>query len=79
MITFKRADALREVVRLIPLEQMMVETDSPYMAPEPFRGKPSEPMHVYQIALKIAEVKNISLEEVAQVTTRKLRVLRLFS
>lgn len=74
-ITFKKADPLREVVREVPLERMMVETDAPYMAPEPFRGGPSEPMHVYQIALRIAEVKHVPLEEVARITTANARAL----
>lgn len=68
-LTFKRADALRETARAIPLERIMLETDAPYMAPEPFRGQPSEPAHVLQIALKLAEVKGISIEEVARVTS----------
>ena len=68
-VTFKKAIDRREAVAGIPLEQIMLETDMPYMAPEPFRGKPSEPMHVYQIARKVAEVKGISLEEVAKITT----------
>jgi len=75
-ITFKKADTLRAEVVKIPLEQIMLETDCPYMAPEPYRGKPSEPMHVYNIALKLAEVKEISLEEVARVTTQNAK--RLF-
>jgi TatD DNase family protein len=69
-ITFKKAHALHEAVRAIPLEGMMLETDTPYMAPEPFRGKPSEPMHVYQIAHRVAELKNLSFEEIAAVTTK---------
>lgn len=68
-ITFKKSQALREAARDIPLDQIMLETDSPYMAPEPFRGKPSEPMHVYQVALRLAEIKGVSIEEVARVTT----------
>lgn len=75
-ITFKKAEAMRKTVSEIPLERMMVETDCPYMAPEPFRGKPSEPAHVYQIAKKIAEVKGVSIEEVARVTTASAK--RLF-
>ena len=69
VVTFKKAHVLRETLREIPLDKMMLETDCPYMAPEPFRGKPSEPKHVLQIAEKIAEVKGVSLEEVAKVTT----------
>lgn len=68
-LTFKKADALRETARLIPLEDIMLETDSPYMAPEPFRGKSSEPAHVRIIAECLAKVKNTSLEEVAQITS----------
>jgi TatD DNase family protein len=68
-LTFKKAHALREAAAAIPLEQIMLETDCPYMAPEPFRGSPSEPMHVYQIALKLAEIKGITLEEVAKRTS----------
>jgi TatD DNase family protein len=68
-ITFKKAEAIRDTVKNIPLEQMMLETDCPYMAPEPFRGKPSEPMHVYNVAEMIAKVKGVSLEEVAARTT----------
>lgn len=69
-ITFKSAHALRAAVADIPLTQIMLETDSPYMAPEPFRGKTCEPMYVKIIAEMVAEVKNISLEEVARETTK---------
>ena len=69
-ISFKKAEDRRQAVKEIPLEQIMLETDMPYMAPEPFRGKKSEPMHVYQVAKVISEVKDISLEEVARVTTK---------
>ncbi len=72
-LTFKSATQLRETVKAIPLERIMLETDAPYMAPEPFRGKPSEPAHVLYIAKKLAEVKDISLEEVARVTTNTAR------
>jgi TatD DNase family protein len=68
-ITFKKSSSLREVVKEIPLSQIMLETDAPYMAPEPFRGNPSEPMHVFQVAMKIAELKGLTIEEVANVTT----------
>lgn len=69
-VTFKKALDRREAVAGIPLEQLMLETDMPYMAPEPFRGKPSEPMHVLKIAETVAKVKEVSLEEVARVTTQ---------
>lgn len=70
IITFKSADALRAEVRKIPLEQIMLETDCPYMAPVPYRGKPSEPAHVREIAETLADIKGIELAEVAQRTTR---------
>ncbi len=69
-ITFKKALDRRKAVAEIPLEQIMLETDMPYMAPEPFRGKPSEPMHVYKVAQMIAEVKEVSLQEVAEKTSK---------
>ncbi len=68
-VTFKGAHALRETVKEIPLTQLMLETDAPYMAPEPFRGGPSEPAHVLQVAQMIAKVKGITVEEVAETTT----------
>lgn len=75
-LTFKKASALRETAAAIPLEQIVVETDCPYMAPEPYRGKPSEPMHVYHVAEKLAEVKDLTLEEVAAATTEN--AVRMF-
>jgi len=67
MITFVKE--LEEVVIEIPLERMMVETDSPYLSPKPHRGKKNEPKNVLHVAEKIAELKEINLEEVAESTT----------
>jgi TatD DNase family protein len=67
MITFIKE--LEEVVIEIPLERMMVETDSPYLSPKPHRGKKNEPKNVLHVAEKIAELKEIDLEEVAESTT----------
>lgn len=69
-LTFKKAEERREAAKNIPLEQIMLETDMPYMAPEPFRGGPSEPAHVLKIAETLAKVKARSLEEVADITTK---------
>ena len=69
ILTFKNAHALREEIRKIPLEQIMLETDCPYMAPEPHRGKPSEPKHVLEIAKVLAGVKEVSLEKIAEQTS----------
>lgn len=66
---------LQEVVRDVPLEMMMIETDSPYLAPEPHRGKRCEPWMVEFVAQKIAELKNISLEEVISTTTQNAEKL----
>lgn len=68
-ITFKNSDR-PEVVAEVPLERMMLETDTPFMAPVPKRGRPNEPAYVPHIAAKVAEIKGVTLEEVAEVTTR---------
>ena len=67
ILTFSKS--LQAVVKEIPLEKMMIETDSPYLTPIPFRGKRNEPHMVSLVAEKIAEIKNISIDEVANVTT----------
>lgn len=75
IITFKNADPLRDVVRRVPLERMMVETDSPYLTPVPHRGKRNEPAHVRWVAETIAKVKGIEFTEVAEMTTRSVQNL----
>lgn len=70
VITFKNARKLVEVVREIPLDHFVLETDAPYLAPEPYRGKRNEPSYIAKVCEKIAEIKNLSYEEVAEVTTR---------
>ena len=75
IITFKNAQPLRDVVRQVPLERMFVETDSPYLAPVPHRGKRNEPAYVRFVAETIAKVKGLALEEVARVTTNNVREL----
>ena len=69
IITFKNAESLRETVKKIPIENILIETDSPYLAPVPNRGKLNEPANVRYVAEKIAELKNISIEQVAEITT----------
>ena len=73
VLTFKNAEDLREAVRIIPLERLLIETDCPYLAPIPFRGKRNEPAHVKLVAEKVAEVKGLSVEEVAAATTANAR------
>ena len=70
IVTFKNAKELQEVAKTIPLERMLVETDSPYLAPVPYRGKTNQPAYTRHVAEKIAELRNISLEEVAKVTSK---------
>ncbi|MFT6221052.1 MAG: TatD DNase family protein [Candidatus Endobugula sp.] len=69
IVTFKKADELRDVVRQIPMDRLLVETDSPYLAPVPHRGKPNEPQYVRDVAEYIAELKGVSFEELAEITT----------
>jgi TatD DNase family protein len=69
IITFKNAESLRETVKKLPIENILIETDSPYLAPVPNRGKLNEPSNVRFVAEKIAELKGISTEEVAEITT----------
>lgn len=69
IITFKNAADLREVVRNVPLTQMLIETDSPYLAPVPFRGKLNQPAYVKHVAECVSVIKNVPVEEVARVTT----------
>lgn len=70
VITFKKATALREAVKAIPLEQIMLETDAPYLAPEPFRGKRCESALMVHTAQALAELKGLTFEEVATATTQ---------
>jgi TatD DNase family protein len=77
-ITFKNAERFQEIVRKIPLESLLVETDAPFLTPIPFRGKRNEPSYVRYTAEKVAEIKKISLDKVAEVTTENaLKVYRL--
>lgn len=69
IITFKKSNNLRDVVRYVPLEKMLIETDSPYLSPDPFRGKSNEPANVKVVAETIASIKQIPFEDVASSTT----------
>lgn len=76
IVTFNSAKELQEVARVIPLERMLVETDAPYLAPVPYRGKPNEPAYVYEVAERIARLRGMELEEIAEQTTENFH--RLF-
>ena len=75
VITFKNSK-LKEVIKELPLEHLVLETDSPYLTPEPFRGKPNEPARIKEIATFISELKGISLEELARITNEN--IMRIF-
>ncbi|MDQ1143351.1 TatD DNase family protein [Bacillus sp. SORGH_AS 510] len=72
-VTFKNAKKPKEVAAEIPLDQLLIETDCPYLAPHPYRGKRNEPGYVRLVAEEIAEIKGLTLEEVAEATTRNAK------
>lgn len=75
IVTFRNAAELREVARFVPLDRMLIETDSPYLAPVPHRGKPNEPAYVPFVARKIAELRQVDVETVAAATSRNFASL----
>ncbi|MDF3054514.1 MAG: TatD DNase family protein [Gammaproteobacteria bacterium] len=76
IVTFKNAKELQDIAKKIPLDRMLIETDAPYLAPVPYRGKPNEPAYVRHVAEFIAQLRGISFEEVAEKTTENFE--RLF-
>jgi len=77
VLTFKNAGDLRDVAQSVPMERLLVETDCPYLAPLPHRGKRNEPAFVLETAAKLAELKGVSVEEIASVTCGNFK--RLFN
>ncbi|RHW22607.1 TatD family hydrolase [Pseudomonas jilinensis] len=76
IVTFRNAEALRDVARQVPADRLLVETDSPYLAPVPHRGKPNEPQYVHEVASFLAELRGESFEQLAEQTTANFH--RLF-
>jgi TatD DNase family protein len=76
IVTFKNAQDLRDVAAFVPEDRLLIETDSPYLAPVPFRGKTNNPSYVSFVAKQIAEVRKVSVEEIGRVTSRNFE--RLF-
>jgi TatD DNase family protein len=77
IVTFKKALELKEVATKIPLERMLIETDSPYLAPVPFRGKLNQPAYVKHVAEEIARLRGISVDEVGEATSANFKKLFL--
>lgn len=75
IITFRNAAELREVVRMVPLDRLLIETDSPYLAPVPHRGKTNTPALVPHVAAQVAELKGLSVEQVGEQTSVNFNVL----
>jgi TatD DNase family protein len=76
-LTFKKSDSLRQVAAQVPLDRLLVETDAPYLAPSPFRGKRNEPAYLVHTAEALAQVKGIPQQELARITTANF--LRLYN
>jgi len=77
IVTFPRALELKEVARLVPLDRLLIETDSPFLAPVPHRGKRNEPAYVARVAEVIGELKGVTRDEVAAATTENF--VRIFA
>lgn len=75
IITFNKAEKLRQTFKNVPEDRLLIETDSPYLAPVPFRGRANEPAYVVKTAEKLAEIKGISVEKLAETTTRNFLTL----
>jgi TatD DNase family protein len=75
ILTFKNAQSLRDVAKLLPLERLLIETDSPYLAPAPYRGRLNSPAYVPHVAAALADVKGCSLAELAAQTSTNCRQL----
>ncbi|HYH69793.1 MAG TPA: TatD family hydrolase [Methyloceanibacter sp.] len=76
VLTFKKSEALRAIARDVPLDRLLVETDAPYLAPEPFRGRVNEPSYVAHTAARLGDVRGLAREEITAVTTENF--FRLF-
>ncbi|MEY4517039.1 MAG: hypothetical protein RL180_1385 [Pseudomonadota bacterium] len=76
ILSFKNAADLREVARRVPLDRLLIETDSPYLAPMPYRGKPNEPAYLPHVAVVLADVHQIAVSQLAQITSHNFDRLR---
>ncbi|MDO4223753.1 MAG: TatD family hydrolase [Acinetobacter sp.] len=77
IVSFKNAQDLRDVAKQVPLDRVLIETDSPYLAPVPYRGKPNEPQYVPFVAKALADVYGKTVEQIAEITSHNFQQLRL--
>jgi TatD DNase family protein len=75
ILSFRNAEALREVAAIVPLDRCLIETDSPYLAPVPFRGKTNQPAYVAHVAARLAEIKGLPVETIASATSANFEAL----
>ena len=75
IITFKKSSDLRETFRLIPDDKLLIETDSPYLAPEPLRGRKNEPSYIKHTLEKLADIKNADVDKIDRVTSQNFNIL----
>ncbi len=75
ILTFKTAQNLRDVAAMVPLDRLLIETDSPYLAPMPYRGKTNNPSYVPYVAAQLAQIKQLPVEDIAAITSRNFDVL----
>jgi TatD DNase family protein len=75
IVTFRNAAALKEVAREVPLDRLLIETDSPFLAPVPHRGRTNEPSYVPLVAAEIARLRSLPVEAIAEASTRNFRTL----
>ena len=75
IVTFDKTGVLEEIVKIMSLDKILIETDAPYLTPVPYRGKRNEPIYVKQVAKKIAEIRNMSVEEVVKITGNNAKQL----
>jgi TatD DNase family protein len=75
IVTFKSAQSIRDVAAMVPLDRLLIETDSPYLAPVPYRGKTNNPSYVPFVAQELARIRDCSIEDIASVTSRNFEEL----
>jgi TatD DNase family protein len=75
ILTFKNAQDLRDVAAFVPLDRLLIETDSPYLAPVPYRGKPNNPSYVPYVAAELARLRDCSIEQMGELTSRNFEAL----